>query len=88
MFSQDFSLRVRYGYPFTYFEAGKFVTEELREAYQLCSNTFVGWKFLNAQNEISNTGIFLTFYLGINPHGQFRNFPVYPWLGINFIHDI
>jgi hypothetical protein len=88
MFSQDFSLRVRYGYPFTYFEAGKFVTEELREAYQLCSNTFVGWKFLNAQNEISNTGIFLTLYLGINPHGQFRNFPVYPWLGINFIHDI
>lgn len=89
VFSQDFYLRVRYGYG-SYF-TGKFGDlqyKEKGEAYQLCSTTMIGWKFYNSKKELSNTGLFFKLYFGINPHGQFRNIPVYPWLGVNWVYDI
>jgi hypothetical protein len=89
VFSQDFYLRVLFSYPFNYYDGkGNVVRAELPESYHLNINTLVGWKFLNANGEVSNMGVFLKLYLGMNPHGQYRNLPVYPWLGINFIYDI
>lgn len=89
VFSQDFNLRVRYGYGIYYTnKLGEINYREPGEAYQLCSTTMAGWKFYNSKKEISNSGVFLKFYFGINPHGQFRNIPRYPWLGINWIYDI
>ena len=89
IFSLDFTLRVRYGYPFNYADNdGNIIIKEKGEAYQMCSNSLLGWKLLNAKKEISNIGVFIKLYIGINPHGQFRNIPKYPWLGLNFIYDI
>ena len=58
------------------------------EAYQLCSTSMIGWKFYNSKKEVSNSGIFFKLYLGINPHGQFRNVPSYPWVGFHWVYDI
>lgn len=90
VFSQDFYVRVLFSYPFRYYDGykGNIVRGELPESYHLNINTLIGWKFLNAKKEISNMGVFLKLYIGMNPHGQYRNIPAYPWLGINFIYDI
>lgn len=89
IFSQDFYLRVRYGYGLYYRDkSGDVNYGELGEAYQLCSTTMLGWKFYNSKKEISNTGVFIKIYWGLNPHGQFRNIPKYPWVGFNWVYDI
>ncbi|NPD86386.1 DUF1207 domain-containing protein [Lentimicrobium sp. L6] len=89
IFSQDFYLRVRYGYG-SYFtnESEEVVFREIGEAYQLCSTTMLGWKFYNYKKELSNSGVFFKIYIGLNPHGQFRNIPKYPWVGLNWVYDI
>ncbi len=89
VFSTDLSLRVRYGYSFYLEDSdGKLTYYEPGEAYHFCSNNLIGWKFLNSKNEVSDVGIFIKLYMGINPHGQFRNIPLYPWCGINIIYDL
>jgi len=89
VFSTDLSLRVRYDYPFRFRnKEGEIETHHAGEAYQLCTNSLFGWKFINAKEEVSDVGAFFKFYWGINPHGQFRNIPRYPWFGINIVYDI
>lgn len=89
IFSQDLYLRVRYGYGLYYRdEFGDVNYREPGEAYQLSSTTMLGWKFYNSKKELSNTGVFFKIYWGLNPHGQFRNTPKYPWLGLNWVYDI
>jgi hypothetical protein len=89
VFSQDLYLRVRYGYGIYYkSEFNELDYREPGEAYQLCSTSMIGWKFYNSKKEVSNSGIFFKLYLGINPHGQFRNVPSYPWVGFHWVYDI
>lgn len=90
VFSMDLSLRVRFGYPFYQKRKGVNKLREImiNEAYQPCINTLYGWKLLDSNGELSDFGIYIRAYLGINPHGQFRNIPLYPWFGVNFIYEI
>ena len=89
VFSADFSLRVRFGYPYYYTDTtGNILQSEgNEEGYQSSINTLWGWKFLNSEEEISDFGVFLKICYGINPHGQFRNIPYYPWLGLTLIYE-
>jgi len=87
--SQDLFLRVNYGYGVYYIDnLGKQNYIDFQESYQLCNTTMVGWTFYNSKKQLSNSSLFLKFYYGINPHGQFRNIPKYPWIGLNWIYAI
>ena len=87
--SVDLYLRVRYGYPYSFLDDnGNVVVRQDGEAYQLCTNVLVGWKFLQKKKKVSDVGVFLHGYYGINPHGQFRNISNYPFVGIKLIYDL
>ncbi len=36
-------------------------------------NSYIGWKFKVSDMPFSNIGLFLRYYYGLNPHGQFRD---------------
>lgn len=89
IFSLDFHLRVRYGYgSYSRNDKGEIINDNPGESYQLCTTGMAGWRFYKKDMSLSNTSLFLKGYWGLNPHGQFRNIPTYPWLGINWIYDI
>lgn len=88
VFSSDFNLRVRYDYPFTVTTPeGKSQLKHKTEAYQISINCLAGLKFSNQQKHPGNIGLFFNLYYGINPHGQFRNIPYFPWIGAKLIYD-
>lgn len=87
--SVDFYLRVRFGYPYAYLnDYGDVEVRQDGEAYELCTNVLAGWKFVRKSGKVSDVGVFLHGYYGINPHGQFRNIPNYPFVGIKIIYDL
>ena len=90
VFSADLSLRVRFGYPvYSTDQSGNTsMIDEGREEYKPSINTLFGWKLLNSKKENSDLGVFLKLYYGINPHGQFRNIPFYPWFGLTLIYEL
>lgn len=89
LLSTDLALRVRYGYSYKILNTdGDLATKQMGEGYQFCLNTMAGWKFINSNDEWTGLGLFLHFYYGINPHGQFRNIPAYPWLGLNLTYEL
>lgn len=86
--SQYFQYGVRFGYPYYYRNESNVINSKTRsEAYQLNSNTLIGWQFLDKNSQLTGLGCFFRAYIGRNYHGQFRNIPVYPWMGISFIFD-
>ena len=87
--SFDLHLRVRYGYgAFSLNDDGKIVNDNPGEAYQFCYTGMAGWQFIKKDHSLSNTSLFLKAYWGLNPHGQFRNLPTYPWMSFNWIYNI
>jgi hypothetical protein len=81
--------RVRFGYPFD-LSASPDAAEDYGsfEAKQLCFNTYAGWKFKSGPDQYPNFGAYLRWYAGINPHGQFRNIPLYDFLGVAFVYEL
>lgn len=89
MTSLDLSLRVRFGYPVFYKDPTSPLWQkaEFGEAYQLSTNFLMGWKIYDNNDEPTGMGAFIKIYTGINPHGQFRNIPLFPYLGLHITYE-
>jgi hypothetical protein len=79
--------RLRYGYPIYKKEGDAWVAKEMKETLMLTVNLYFGWKFFPAHTGGSALGFFLHFYRGINPYGQLRNYPSYPFYGLSMTYD-
>lgn len=84
--------RVKFGYPFYLSQLNNGTTKLIEatnnEEYRPSLNGYIGWKFTSdPQKHPARFGIYLRGYLGINPHGQFRNIPFYQFAGIAFIFE-
>lgn len=88
LLSVDFSLRVRYGYPVFYRNnSGDLVETAVNEGYRISCSSLAGWRVLKSNSEMSDLGVFLKAYTGINPHGQFRNNNNYNWIGLTVTYE-
>lgn len=89
MISMDLTLRVQFGYPIYFRDDSQpgWQEREVDERYIPSINSLLGWKFYNKHNEPSGVGVFVKTYFGINPHGQFRNIPWYPYLGLMLTYE-
>ena len=89
MTSLDLSLRIRFGYPVFYKDqtSSLWQKEEFGESYTLCTTYLYGWKFYDSEGESTGLGVFFKLYSGINPHGQFRNIPRFPYIGVHFTYE-
>ena len=87
--SLDLSMRVRFGYPVFYKNqtTSLWQKEEIGEAYTLSTSYLFGWKFYDNNGESTGFGVFSKLYQGICPHGQFRNIPRFPYIGIHFTYE-
>ena len=52
------------------------------EKYVPCLNLYAGWKDRGHAGKPGRLGVYLRYYTGINPHGQFRNNPEYSFAGL------
>lgn len=88
VFSTDLSYRVKFGYPYHEYEGGNFQITETSEQHLPSLNVMAGWHFYNSKNDLSNVGLYLQAYSGLNYHGQFRNLPNYQFYGITVMYDL
>jgi hypothetical protein len=85
--------RLRYGYPiYKYDDAtDTWETTPVRESMTMTFNVYAGWKFRPASAErpddLRALGLYFHFYRGINPYGQLRNYPGYPFFGVSLTYD-
>lgn len=86
--SADLSFRVKFGYPYAEQEGYTFRKVVTGEQYLPSFNLLAGWHFYNSVGELSNVGLYLRAYTGLNYHGQFRNLPMYQFFGVSVIYDI
>ncbi|HCL56304.1 MAG TPA: hypothetical protein DHW82_04755 [Spirochaetia bacterium] len=86
VFSFELRDRVRYGYPIYKLENGAWVGKDVKESMMWTFNLYFGWKFYSKSKE-NALGLFIHLYNGINPYGQLRNYPGYPFFGISLTYD-
>jgi hypothetical protein len=79
--------RPRYGYPlFKKTETG-WDTIPVAESMDLTFNLYVGWKMFPKVRGDQSLGLYLHAYRGINPYGQLRNYPGYPFFGVSLAYE-
>lgn len=87
--STDLSLRVKYGYPFyVRVKKGVLKLEDEPEAYRPSFNYLMGYQLTRPKKSVSGLGIYFRFYIGPNYHGQFRNIPLYTFLGGSIVYHL
>jgi hypothetical protein len=79
--------RVRYGYPLYKKVDDKFETTEVKERMLVNFNLYVGYKFYPRSNNNQSIGLFFHGYRGLNPYGQLRNYPGYPFFGLSLTYE-
>jgi len=79
--------RVRYGYPIFKKVNGVWETKEIKEAMQLNFNFYFGYRFHPRLESCQSIGLFFHAYRGLNPYGQLRNYPSYPFLGLSLTYE-
>jgi len=50
-------------------------------------NGYVGWRYRPSEEKPSYLGLYLRFYVGANPHGQFRNIPTYRYYALSLVYE-
>lgn len=85
VFSMEARSRVRYGYPIYTNKTGVWEAKEIKESNELCLNIYSGYNFKSKKRN-SSLGLFLHAYWGLNPYGQLRNYPSYPFYGLSMIY--
>ncbi|HOT13379.1 MAG TPA: hypothetical protein PK252_01340 [Bacteroidales bacterium] len=81
--------RLRYGYPlFKKVDEGKWETTEVKEGMLFNFNLYWGYKFYPKTNFNHAVGFYFHGYRGLNPYGQLRNYPGYPFFGISLIYEL
>jgi hypothetical protein len=79
--------RVRYGYPLFQINNGVRETKSVKEAMSLNFNLYLGYKFYPKNNDKQSLGLFFHAYRGLNPYGQLRNYPGYPFFGLSLTYE-
>jgi hypothetical protein len=79
--------RLRYGYPLYKKVDNVWETTEVKEKMQVNFNLYVGYKFYPRSNNSQSIGLFLHGYKGLNPYGQLRNYPGYPFFGLSLTYE-
>jgi hypothetical protein len=79
--------RLRYGYPLYKKVDNVWETTEIKEKMQLNFNLYLGYKFYPRSNNTHSIGLFLHGYRGLNPYGQLRNYPGYPFFGLSLTYE-
>ena len=87
MVSFEVRNRLRYGYPLYKKVDDVLVTTEVREKMQPNFNLYVGYKFYPRSSNDQSIGLFFHGYKGLNPYGQLRNYPGYPFFGIALTYE-
>ena len=88
--SAELRMRIRYGYPYYVVDAetGNGIAEVAgTEGYAPGLNLYAGWRKRDNPGQSASPGIYLRYYTGSNPHGQFRNIPRYDFIGIAVVYD-
>ncbi len=86
--SSDLSFRVKFSYPYHADDITTLTLVKTTEHYLPSYTVLAGWHFFNSVNELSNVGLYLHAYSGINYHGQFRNLPNYQFYGVSITYDL
>ena len=82
--------RIHYGYPIYLLNNDGLTikeTKEMKEARELCLNLYLGYKFYPKVNDGQSVGLFFHAYRGLNPYGQLRNYPSYPFFGASLTYE-
>jgi hypothetical protein len=79
--------RLRYGYPLFKKVDNVWETTEIKEKMQLNFNLYLGYKFYPRSANTQSIGLFLHGYRGLNPYGQLRNYPGYPFFGLSLTYE-
>ena len=90
LFSLEIRNRVQFGYPFLLDTNGtqnNYVTYQNNERMRISFNVYYGYKFNFTKDLPPRFGVFLRYYTGINPYGQFRNIPVYTYYSLAFVYQ-
>lgn len=91
VFSFEARRRLRYGYPLYKYENDAWTATDVQESMNFTFNAYFGWKFRSnsalAAQDTRALGLYFHFYRGINPYGQLRNYPGYPFFGLSLVYD-
>ncbi len=87
IFSFEARRRLRYGYPIFKNDNNVWSTINVREKMELCFNLYVGYKFYPKAENSHSIGLFFHAYRGLNPYGQLRNYPSYPFFGFSLTYE-
>lgn len=50
-------------------------------------NGYAGMRYRIGEERVSHLGIYFRFYLGVNPHGQFRNIPTHRFYSLSLVYE-
>jgi len=78
--------RVRYGYPMFRKVDNEWETKNIKETMNFCFNLYFGYKFFPHLDGNQSIGLFFHAYTGLNPYGQLRNYPSYPFFAMSLIY--
>jgi len=79
--------RLRYGYPLFKKVDNVWETTEVKEKMQPNFNLYLGYKFYPRSANSQSIGLFFHGYRGLNPYGQLRNYPGYPFFGLALTYE-
>jgi hypothetical protein len=79
--------RLRYGYPLFKKTDEGWETTDVKEKMQLNFNLYLGYKFYPRSNNSHAVGFYFHGYRGLNPYGQLRNYPGYPFFGVSLTYE-
>ena len=79
--------RLRYGIPMFRKVNDVWETTEVKERMQWNLNLYFGWKFYPKSNLNHSISFLAHVYKGINPYGQLRNYPSYPFYGVSLTYE-
>lgn len=91
VFSVEIRNRVRYNYPYyVYNTASSQEPVEIKPSQKFVPsiNGYIGWRYRILEDRASYLGLYLRFYLGLNPHGQFRNIPAHRFYGLSMVYEM
>jgi hypothetical protein len=90
VFSLELRNRLRYNYPYYIARPSSSTGPDevnLTQKYVPSVNGYLGYRYRPNMEKTSYIGVYFRFYLGINPHGQFRNIPGHRFYGFSMVYE-
>lgn len=79
--------RLRYGIPMYRRVDNAWETTEVNERMTWNVNFYFGWRFYPKSTANHSLSLLFHAYRGINPFGQLRNYPGYPFFGASLVYE-